>query len=178
MTRKHVWEVGATTGLLLAVAIAVGGFFYWRERQRRLDAEVALILSEASLSRAAETSDRLLTLVRQGASVHARGKHGATVLLQAASIRNLALVEAALVRGTNVNAAADNGITPLMGAAISGDVECVRRLLEHGAEVNRQDDAGYTALRYAQQCEWMLEDARGPAFSAIIRLLKQHGAKE
>lgn len=34
MTRKRAWEIGATVALLLAVAIAVGGYFYAQSQRR------------------------------------------------------------------------------------------------------------------------------------------------
>jgi ankyrin repeat protein len=98
---KRLWEIGATAALLLAVAVAVGGFFAWRERQRRLDRELVTLLRQPFL----EDGDcaRMRTLLRQGANVHLRGTGEETVLTVAASMDHLPLLEEALARGADVN---------------------------------------------------------------------------
>jgi uncharacterized protein len=167
VTRKRVWEVGATAALLLAVAVGVGGFFAWRERQRRLNAELVTLLSSPRPLPASAYA-RMLSLIRQGASVHRSTPIGLTVLIEAAHERNVPLLEEALTRGADPNVATQHGFTALMAAAHVGSVECIQRLLDYGADVNQKDDAGLPALAYAQSGD----------SPAAVRLLKQHGAKE
>jgi ankyrin repeat protein len=114
----RVWEMGATAALLLAVAVTVGGFFAWRERQRRLDAELATLLLPAS-----ETDhSRIIVLLRQGASVDTKRENGWTVLMEAASANHLPLLEEAVNHGADVNERTPDGFTPLMMATASGHV--------------------------------------------------------
>jgi ankyrin repeat protein len=181
MTRKRLWEMGATTCLLLAVAGIVAGFFAWRERQRRLDAELVGLLapaievsydtSIAAAERASRRCDRMLVLLRQGARVHTRGRSGWRVMHAAAATDHLLLLREALLRGEDPNVAGKKGFTPLMIATLNGRVESARVLLEHGADPMRSNDDGRTALEWGEL--W-----GGEAATPVIRLLQQHGAKE
>ena len=63
------------------------------------------------------------------------------------------------------------GVTPLWRASLNGDTETVKLLLDANADVNAKVHAGgkdYTPLSMAI--------ARGHA--EIVKLLKEHGAKE
>lgn len=85
MSRKRAWEIGASAGFLLAVVVVLGGFFAWRERQRKLDAELTQLLSTTDANSAEKlpgTSEceRLLVVIRQGANVQVRTRSGWTVL--------------------------------------------------------------------------------------------------
>jgi ankyrin repeat protein len=191
VSRKRRWEIGATAALLLAVAVAVGGFFYWRERQRRLDRELVSLLSGHHLPGfggilvfTPGERARVLSLLRQGASVHTRDRGRRTVLFHAATGDDLPLLTEALSRGADPNAADEQGLTPLMWAADRGHSASVRGLLEHGADVNREDHHGCTALSLARTTpdpalyRRALDTAKQKENQALIHLLKQHGAKE
>jgi hypothetical protein len=82
---KRAWEIGAATLLLLAVVGVAAGFFAWWERQRRLDAEVAAVLTPGRPT-SQDNCDRILSLLRQGADVDARSRTGWTVLMEAAAV--------------------------------------------------------------------------------------------
>jgi ankyrin repeat protein len=167
VTRKRLWEIGAAVALLLAVGVVAAGFLYQWERQRRLDAElVALLTASQNISRSERA--QILSLIRQGASVHRRGEGGWTVLMEAAAANDLVLLREALARGADVNATGDAGGTALMVAAWNGRLASVQLLVEHGADVLQKDIDGDTALSIARQVK---------NFS-LVRLLQQHGARE
>jgi ankyrin repeat protein len=166
---KRLWEIGATAALLLAVAVAVGGFFAWRERQarqRRLDRELAGLLANDTASRA--DCVRMRSLLREGASVRVRDSGGWSVVMEAVGARDLVLLREALARGADVNTATAEGLTPLYLATWCKNSAAVRLLLEQGADVRpKHPTVGQTALWVATQNH----------DQAIIRLLKQHGAQ-
>jgi ankyrin repeat protein len=170
MNRKRLWEIGATAVLLLAVAVAVGGFFAWRERQRRLDRELAGLLApemETSYGRC----DRMLVLLRRGACVRVRGRSGWRLIHAAAATDHLPLLREALLRGEDPDAAGRKGITPLGLAIAIGNINSTRLLLEHGADPMQRNDYGDTALEYGEI--W-----GGSNALPVVRFVKQHGAKE
>jgi ankyrin repeat protein len=167
MTRKRVWEIGATALLLVAVAGNAAGFVAWRERQRRLDRELETLLREATTVSSAKC-DRILSLLRQGASVHVRDEYGWTVLMEAVITNHQALLREALVRGAEVNAAGPGGYTPLMAAAYHGHRDNAALLIAHGADIHCRDASGTSVLTHA----------RRRRRTGMVRLLKQHGAKE
>jgi ankyrin repeat protein len=173
MTRKRLWEMGATAALLLAVAVAVGGFFAWRERQRRLDAELVSLLNRSVIRPTDRDCAQLLSLLRQGASAQVQGAGGWTVLMTAARTNHLPLLREALLRGAEVNESSDDGMTALMAAANWGSVESAEVLLRNGADPNYRDTKGDgLSCNTALSCAELLGHAR------IVHLLKQHGAKE
>jgi ankyrin repeat protein len=166
MTRKRLWEISATTLLVVAVAGIVGGFFAWRERQRRLDRELVRLL-ESSYPPSDNDCTQMLTFVRQGANVRVRSPSGFTVLIQAAWGDNKPLLREGLARCAEIEAETGQGWTALRVAAAAGHVDCAALLLKHGADPNRKNPDGLTALACVQGNH-----------QAMIRLLKQHGAKE
>jgi ankyrin repeat protein len=171
MSRKRLWEIGATMLLLLAVAGIIGGFFTWRERQRerqrRLDAELRAYLVNSHQEQAPNPV-RLRSLLRQGASLSVEGEEGWTVLIDAVAAHDVPLLRQLLARGMDPNAGLLDGYTALMVAVKYERVEAAQVLLEHGAAVNQQT-VGLTPLGWAK----FLGDR-----PRMIRLLKQHGAKE
>jgi ankyrin repeat protein len=172
MTRKRLWELGATAALMVAAGAVAAGFWRW-EQQQRLDRELAAALSTGYPADA----DHILSLLHRGASVNVRGSTGNTVLLEAvlegSHVSRLPLFREALARGADVNAADDGGFTPLMAACAYGRPERAELLLSHGADVNRRCKNGYTALWYAKEGSRSQEVRQ-----TLIRLLKQNGAKE
>jgi len=81
--------------------------------------------------------------------------------------------------GVDPNTRGPRGATCLHVAAYLGHVEVVRLLLEAGADVNVRDNDDRTPLRYAVDCADLSRDyGAGPRYTAIVALLRQHGAKE
>src|SRR5467141_4994892 len=109
----------------------------------------------------------VLSLIREGAGVNARGAtYGNTALMDAAARGYTATVRAVLEKGGEVDARDNAGRTALMEAAFGGYTDTVRLLLEKGAKVNATDHEGWTPLFWA-------------AFSRrsdTIRLLLEKGA--
>ena len=78
------------------------------------------------------------------------------------SVKNL------LERRADVGARDEQGQTPLMKAAKHGNYPVAKLLIDYGADVNASDQLGGTALKYAKEFRQ----------SALVGLLKRHGAKE
>jgi len=134
-------------------------------------------------------SANVALLLKHGAEVNARSPHGSSALMEAARRGCTDNARLLLEHGGEVNAQAVDGITALMYAAGAGDhyiykydkkrrtylqvyqkelvgtKDLVALLLSKGAKVNLRDRHHFTALHYAND-------------PAIIRLLKQHGARE
>jgi ankyrin repeat protein len=177
VSRRRLWEIGATTLLLVAVAGIAAGFFAWRERQRRLDRELRQELAAHSDSTDGLDLGAIRRLVRRGASIHVRGE-GAdfTVLHAAVGGDDFALAEQALRRGSEVNARDAFGYTALIRAAGPGRLRLTQLLLAHGADIHARDAAGRTVLRHARDPQWA-QDAHSQR-AVVVRLLQQHGARE
>ena len=107
-------------------------------------------------------------LLERGARVNAGKPEGITPLLLAVDSENLGLVKLLLDSGADIKARRSDGYTALMDAAAAGNAEMVSLLLAHGAEVNARTAGGMTALSAAM---------RKPANDAVVRLLKDAGAK-
>jgi len=108
------------------------------------------------------------TLLSRGADVDARDRYDRTPLMVADAESTKLLVE----NGANVNAMSSGGCSPLMVAANSDNVEVARTLILHGADVNATDRIGFSILYYTEAY-----GGNGPGTPALIRLLKQHGAR-
>jgi uncharacterized protein len=178
-SRKRGWEIGVTALLLLSLAVWACGFLAWRqrtERQNRLDVQMAKLLSEGLHSQwgISNSFDVLILthedaaaaheLLKQGASVHVRGRSGMTILMMAAWYGDPAFVEDALARDAEVDAREEPpggepvpglakepvnywcGTTALIGARTTA---IAQRLLAAGADVNLGDNGNYTALMAA-----------------------------
>ena len=92
----------------------------------------------------------VLSLIREGAGVNARGAtYGNTALMDAAARGYTATVRAVLEKGGEVDARDNAGRTALMEAAFGGYTDTVRLLLEKGAKVNATDHEGWTPLFWA-----------------------------
>lgn len=100
----------------------------------------------------ASTVDAAEALLRKGARIEARTKHGSTALLVHADNHNATeVVRLLLRRGADPNAANEKGLTPLMVAAASGYGKNVRALLEGGASPSAKNRDGETALDLARK---------------------------
>ena len=114
------------------------------------------------------TSELVWDLINAGAKVNARDKDGDTPLISIAEVNNVDVIKVLLDAGAKVNTANNEGETALMVAASNGMINNVRALILAGADVNARDKQGKTAL--------MLASEGGE--SAVVRLLKAHGAVE
>jgi ankyrin repeat protein len=88
-------------------------------------------------------------LIRAGASVEARDKHGFTPLGHAASDGNLEAVEFLLKSGANVNRRSAGG-SPLHSACAWSQLKIVKVLLAHGANPSALDEDGRTPLYFTK----------------------------
>ena len=100
-------------------------------------------------------------LLRAGADLNARTKHGGTPLHTAASAwDNPTVVRELLKAGADVNARNEDGATPLHSVASAANAVA---LLEAGADVNARTKDGYIPLHFA---------ANQPKLAVITKLLK------
>lgn len=109
-------------------------------------------LTNQKLLQAAEAGDiaEVLTLIRDGAGVNARGPtYGNTALMEAAARGHTDTVRALLEKGGEVDASDNAGRTALMEAAFEGYTETVRVLLAKNANINAYDHEGWTPLFWA-----------------------------
>jgi ankyrin repeat protein len=114
------------------------------------------------------TAEIIWDLINNGAKVNLRDNDGDTALISVAEIDNVEALKVLLDAGAKVNQTNNDGQTALMIAAENGRVHSVRALILAGADVNTRDKEGKTALMYAKESDE----------SAIVRLLKTHGAIE
>lgn len=110
-----------------------------------------LAVDNRDLLRAAEKgrTDKVQTLLSEGATVNAKEEGGATPLMLAAFRGHTDTVQALLNAGADVNVRERNNATALMLAASGGYTDVVRALLAGGADVNAKNNAGWTTLMIA-----------------------------
>ncbi len=116
----------------------------------------------------------MLLLLQAGAKVNAEDGGGETALDQAAFSGGEKEVALLLAHGANI-AHRDNLGRTALHEAIEGDsVAAVAVLLAHGADVNARDNQGRTPLALA------LDPSHRDKVehSAILKLLRRHGAKK
>ncbi|KAL4885664.1 hypothetical protein BJY04DRAFT_205379 [Aspergillus karnatakaensis] len=107
------------------------------------------------------------TLIGLGAAVDSRGKLSPVILVEAAHMESVKIVEFILKRGlANVNGSNYDGATALHLAAEHNNTEIMGLLIEAGATVNALDGTDATPLIYAQR--WGCDDA--------AKLLLAHGS--
>jgi len=75
------------------------------------------------------------------------------------------IIESLLRNGAHVSARDGSGMIPLHIAAKENNIAGAKMLIEAGSKIMPRDDKGKTPLDYAESAE-------------MIRLLKDHGAKE
>jgi ankyrin repeat protein len=125
---------------------------YWLEGTEQWS-WLPFFYTEDDLINAAKRGDlsELLSAIRAGVNVNAKGKHGRTPLMHAVGEENrpVVIVEALIKAGADVNAKDDRGFTPLSIAADVGNTAAVDALLRAGADVNAKDNEGETALYHA-----------------------------
>jgi ankyrin repeat protein len=107
-------------------------------------------------------------LIRRGASVHARDRHGATALAHAAYWGHAAAMRELISAGAAVDDRDHTGLTPLAYAAMNGQADTSELLLRYGAGVDAADEDGTTPL--------MLAAAANRPSAHLIMLLIEAGA--
>ncbi len=143
-------------------------------------------------------------LLDKGADVNAKTKDGRTALLSASSMGNAEIVKLLLDKGADVNTKDKgewtNGWTALEHATVAGYPKVVKLLLNAGADVNAKDENGSTVLAIAKTLYGLVKNDfmavielnddidtevaieyckyEMAKYEEIIKLLKEHGAKE
>ncbi|KAL4865593.1 hypothetical protein BDV12DRAFT_200003 [Aspergillus spectabilis] len=106
-------------------------------------------------------------LIALGASVDTMGRINPAILVEAARMESVKIINIILKRGlVNVNGSNDDGATALHIAAENNSTVILGRLMKSGANINALDDEDHTPLDYALRCE--CHDA--------AKLLHTHGA--
>ncbi len=80
---------------------------------------------------------------------HGEGTYHGPVIMEAARIGNVAMIDLLLDHGANIEAQDDLGQRPLLSAAGYGQIEAVRRLLDRGADIDAVSWSDVSALAYA-----------------------------
>ena len=91
----------------------------------------------------------LKSLIKNGADVNAKGRHGDTPLHMASSYGNLEIAQLLIENGANVNAKYRLGMTPLHITLNRGHLEFAKLLIDHGADVNTKRNDDNTPLHWA-----------------------------
>lgn len=113
-------------------------------------------------------------LLQAGANVNAENDFGETALDQAAQFGSKATLLLLLAHGANIAHKNAFGKTALhLAAESSHGADAVAILLAHGAPVNARDDEGKTPLALSLD-----PSNHGTDSAAVIKLLRQHGAKK
>jgi uncharacterized protein len=110
-------------------------------------------------------------LIAAGGEVNARDRFGTAVLTHAVFGRRATILR--LLEDAPSTSRAPGGSSARQRAS-SAAAATVQVLIEGGAEVNARDRYGHTALEYAANPDQF----RTPFDPAVIRVLKQHRAKE
>ena len=88
-------------------------------------------------------------LLDKGADLHAKDKHGWSILHYAVCYGNEEILEYLLNRGADIHAKEKRGWTVLHIAARNGQAEKARLLLENGTDVHEYQGQGWNALHLA-----------------------------
>ena len=130
MSRRRVWEIGATAALVLALAGAAGGFFYLRAHYARVSQELAAVLDGSVYNWERSDMKAIRDLIQKGASIRTGGRESGTTALMGASYAGDAdLVKELIARRAEVNARDHYGYTALMLAVRGEGVPIARTLL-------------------------------------------------
>ncbi len=96
-------------------------------------------------------------LLKAGAKVEARSRHGEMPLHRACQLGHEAIARALIDAGADVNAktptnanSIDGGQTVLIKAVMGQKLPLIKLLIENGADPSAKDDCGFTPLRHAQ----------------------------
>ncbi len=96
-----------------------------------------------------ESMDVARYLFDRGVNVNASGRHGFTLLHDAAYANNVALIEWLVDHGANPDSRTHLERTPLVQADDGMAVDAIHALVNAGANVNAQDSSGYSALHWS-----------------------------
>lgn len=96
-------------------------------------------------------TNKVCTLVENGANPNVWDDDERTALLWAAAFGYVGMVEELLKIGADLNARSKQGWTALMWAAHGDKLTVTRKLLQHGAKLEEKDNGGETALIWAAQ---------------------------
>jgi len=109
-------------------------------------------------------------LLDEGAKPDARNEWGQTPLHQATVQGDIAFADLLIKKGADVNAGDNGGRVPLWFAIRGRDMQMIEWLISNGADVNakNQNLPGQTLLDFAKKMN----------NTAVVELLKKHGAKE
>jgi ankyrin repeat protein len=138
--RKHwFWEIFSGLALLAVVGICAALNYQSQKRTERMMAAIDWY-----------DTRKITRLLREGANPSTRSGGGKTVLMIAAELGDLALLNTLLATGVDVNAPADDGLTALH-FAIHPDakLQFLQRLLDHGASPTAATSRGHTPLHYS-----------------------------
>lgn len=169
-----------------------------RAIDERHDEVVALLLDGGAPAN--EPGDSISTPLIQavldgcrGKAVEALLRHGARldpgspvcqdIVFRVARDLDASALTACLDRGVSVDVTGGAGLTLLMEAASGGNLSTTRVLIARGAHVNARDWYGSSALHWAEDNRTSVRrhGATGSelaSYSAVIALLKAHGAKK
>jgi hypothetical protein len=121
------------------------------------------------------------TLTQRGLDINAPVEGSISPLMFAVTLNLIPNARVLLQLKADVNRPAQdkNHLTPLLMASLRGWSEMARLLIEHGADINAKTAGGVTAL---QICEALKKvngghNQPGQDFDAIIKLLREHGAR-
>lgn len=108
------------------------------------------------------------SLVKSGADVHMRDIDLSTTLQAAATAQNKDLVEYYIQKGVDPKNIDLSGNTVLLDAVSTWNIDIIKIILKTDVDININNENGFTALDLAK-----LRDK-----DDIVKLLKQHGAKQ
>ena len=97
----------------------------------------------------ADDSDRVESLLANGAEINASNAQGMTALMRAAAGGRVRMVRVLLKHGADPNSARNDKFTALMLAAFFGHQEVVRILVEHGGDTDATTRFGTSAQVWA-----------------------------
>jgi hypothetical protein len=112
-------------------------------------------LMEASLNGQLATA---ISLIKRGASMHAKDNMGRTPLHFACHHGHLDTALALIKRGANIHDKSNDGRTPLHFASNNGQLDTALALIERGANMHAKDNNGWTPLHLAS-CNGYLNTA-------------------
>jgi len=133
-------------------------------------------MTELPVLTAARSNDVpvMTLLLKAGANPDAENDFGQTALSLAAFYDNADLVTLLLAHGANVAHRNNGHGQTALYEAIGGDhPDIITILLAHGANINTRDIEGATPLAIA-----LGYSSRGQDRTAVVKLLRRHGAKE
>tara|TARA_B100001057_G_C22811464_1_gene935606 strand:- start:132 stop:1202 length:1071 start_codon:yes stop_codon:yes gene_type:complete len=135
------------------------------EERNRVTKELSDLLMQESWK---GNTEEVISLIKAGADVNAKGKYDDTALIEASGRGNTEIVDLLIKAGADVNNKNKYGHTALIEASGREHTEIVDLLIDAGANINEQARGnGHTALMYASK----------KGHTDVVELLQQRGAK-